>query len=222
MEKIELIIFDMDGLMFDTEKISFRVWKEVLEKYGYDFDFSIFSKMIGSNLLRIKDICLKEYGEDFPFDLVKEERYVLTNSIIEKEGIPIKKGLRELLDFLDPLNIKKAVATSSGRDRASIFFNKTDLTKYFDYILCGNEVKKSKPDPEIFLTVAKKLNCDVKNTIVLEDSEVGIIAAYKGGMIPFLVPDMKQPSQEILDICFQSFTSLLDVKQYLEKVLKEK
>jgi|SRR5690554_343607 len=219
MKDIKLIIFDMDGLMFDTEKISFRVWKEVLDRYNYRFDFSIFSKMLGSNLSRIKDICITEYGIDFPFDLIVEERYALTNQIIKKDGIPIKEGLRELLEFLKPLKIKKAVATSSSRYRVNMFFAKTDLYKYYDYILCGDEVSKSKPDPEIFLKVAHKLKCDVKNTIVLEDSEVGITAAYKGGMIPFLIPDMKKPNKETLDKCCQYFTSLLEVKQYLEKTL---
>lgn len=219
MKNIELVIFDMDGLMFDTERISCRVWSEVLAKHGYHYNFEIFSEMIGSNLERIKAICIKHYGADFPFDEIKLERYDLTNKIIEAEGLAIKKGLIELLAFLYPLNIKTALATSSGRDRATGLLNNCHIEKYFDYILCGDEVSKSKPDPEIFLTAAKKLSCSTNKTIVLEDSDVGIKAAYDAGMIPILIPDIKTPSKETLALAYQSFPSLLDFKAYLQKLL---
>ncbi len=219
MKDLELIIFDMDGLMFDSEKISYRVWDEVLKKHGYEFDFCFFEKMIGSNLERIKDMCFKQFGNDFPFDDIKTERYQLTNDIIKQQGIPLKQGLLDLLDFLKTVNIKKAVATSSGRDRANMFLNSADITDYFDYILCGDEITKSKPNPEIFLKVAKKLNCNPSKTIVLEDSIAGIIAAYNGGMIPIMVPDMIKPDSSILGKIYRCFISLSEVKDFLQNEL---
>lgn len=221
MKDIELIIFDMDGLMFDTEKMSYQIWQEVLGKYNYEFNFTIFSKMLGTSLVNLKKVCLQEYGDDFPFELIKEERYKLTKEIIEKEGLPLKKGLLELLEFLKPYKIKKAVATSSIKERTELFFDGNNLASYFDLIITGDEVSKSKPDPEIFLTVAKKLNCDATKTIVLEDSFAGITAAYKAKMLPILVPDLKEPNQEIIDMCFQIFPSLVEVQQYLAKILSD-
>lgn len=216
MEKLELVIFDMDGLMFDTEKLSYRIWKETVTEYGFQFTDAFYLSMIGSNLERIKGLCLKEFGEIFPFDEIKEVRYKRTNDLIKKDGLPVKKGLMELLTFLKSESIKTAVATSSSRDRANIFLKETNVTNFFDTIVCGDEITYSKPDPDIFLTVAKKLNCDPKNTIVLEDSDAGINAAYSGGMKPILVPDIKKPSDEILKMTFQHFDSLLDVKNYIE------
>jgi len=215
MRELELVIFDMDGLMFDSEKIAYRVWDEILKKYDYQLNYDFYLSMIGSNLTRIKQLCFNHFGQNFPFDEIKIERYELTSEIIIREGVPFKKGLIELLEFLKPLNIKKAVATSSGRDRANIFLDNANISHYFDTILCGDEITHSKPHPEIFLTVAKKLNCSPNHTIVLEDSEAGINAAYSACMKPIMIPDMKKPSDDILSKTFKCFESLFDVKEYL-------
>ncbi len=215
MKDLELVIFDMDGLMFDTEKIAYRTWETVVRQLGYAFDFEFFQTMLGSNLTRINELCFKKYGNDFPVDQIKEMRYQLTKDIISQEGVPFKKGLVELLIYLKQIQIKTAVATSSGKDRANIFLKPSEITHYFDYIICGDEITKSKPDPEIFLTVAKKLSCEPEHTIVLEDSEAGIIAADAGNFIPIMVPDLKQPSIAVLAKTFKCFESLIDVKNFL-------
>ncbi len=215
INNLELIIFDMDGLMFDSEKIAYKAWKEVLIKYDYTLRLDFYHSMIGSNLKRIRELCIKEYGYDFPFEQIKKERYALTNQMIIKNGVPFKKGLIELLEFLQSLNLKKAVATSSGRDRANMFLDRSNVSHYFDYILCGDEISKSKPDPEIFLTVCEILDCNPYHTIVLEDSEAGVLAAHAGNMIPIMIPDIKKPDSTILTKTFQCFKSLIDVKQYL-------
>jgi len=100
VKDIQLVIFDMDGLMFDTESLAYKTWKEVVNKFNYPFEMPFFETMLGSNLNRIKEICFKEYGNDFPFDEIKKERYELTRQIIKEEGVPFKKGLHELLEFL--------------------------------------------------------------------------------------------------------------------------
>jgi beta-phosphoglucomutase-like phosphatase (HAD superfamily) len=144
MDKLqfELIIFDMDGLMFDTEKISFASWKDAAALYGYQIDDEIFRKTIGANLISTKDIYLKHFGSGFPIEEIISERVRISEEIIELNGVPIKKGLYDLLDYLSQSNIKKAVATSTSRKRALNLLKLAGIDSCFDYVLCGDEIEK--------------------------------------------------------------------------------
>lgn len=217
MKEIKLIIFDMDGLMFDTEKIAFTSWKKAASYYNYEFDNEIFMKTLGSNYKRTKEIFLNYFGEQFPFDVIINKGIEIAEDLIKINGVPIKSGLVELLNSLKNLKLKKAVATSTSRNRALALLKKAGVDEYFDYVLCGDEIEKSKPNPEIFLKTADKLECLPENCLVLEDSEVGIKAAYNAGMLPIMIPDMKEPDQELKKLTFKQFNSLHDVKVFLEK-----
>lgn len=217
--KLELIIFDMDGLMFDTEKISFISWRNAAVQYGYQIDEEIFQKTIGANLMNTKDIYLRHFGDNFPVEEIISERVRISEKIIALNGIPIKKGLYDLLDYLGKSNIKKAVATSTSRKRALNLLKLAGIHNCFNYVLCGDEIEKSKPDPEIFLKVSDKLGCSPQKSMVLEDSEVGIEAAYKAGMFPVMIPDMKEPNELTQSLIFKKMDNLLDVKYFLEQFL---
>lgn len=216
IEKFELVIFDMDGLMFDTEKISFISWKSAACDYGYEIDEEIFKRTIGANLERTVEIYLEHFGEKFPIYAIRDQRFKISESLIEQNGVPVKDGLYELLDYLKKIDIKLAVATSTSRKRASSLLKMAGIETYFDYILCGDEIENSKPDPEIFLKVADKLGCFPGKCIVLEDSEVGIVAAYRAKMLPILIPDMKEPEEEVRRLTYKQLGSLNDVKLLLE------
>ena len=216
IEKFELVIFDMDGLMFDTEKISFISWKNAACDYGYEIDEEIFIRTIGANLERTIEIYLEHFGEKFPFDGIKNERFIISENLIKKNGVPVKDGLYELLDYLKKVDIKLAVATSTSRQRALNLLTLTGIDTLFDYILCGDEIKNSKPDPEIFLKVSEKLGCMPERCIVLEDSEVGIMAAHRARMLPIMIPDMKEPEEEVRRLAYKQLGSLSDVKLFLE------
>lgn len=215
--KFELIIFDMDGLMFDTEKISFISWRDAAARYGYQIDDEMFRKTIGANLISTKDIYFKHFGSSFPIEEIISERVRISDEIIRLNGVPIKKGLYELLDYFSQSNIKKAVATSTRRKRAMNLLKLAGIDGGFDYVLCGDEIEKSKPDPEIFLKVSDKLGCSPKKCLVLEDSEAGIEAAYKAGMFPIMIPDMKEPNELTEALIFKKLDNLLDVKYFLEE-----
>jgi len=212
---IELVIFDMDGLMFDSEKISIYAWRKASQKYGYDITDEIFEQTLGLNLEKIREIFCKFFGEDCPYDDIKTQRRYVIDQYLDENGVPVKKGLFNLLEFLKKLNIKTAVATSSSRATAEKMLILSEVFPYFDHIVCGDEVKKSKPDPEIFLIAADKLKCLPENCIVLEDSEAGIMAAYSAGMKPLLVPDMKKPGHEVKELAFKIFTDLDEVKDFI-------
>jgi len=212
---VELIIFDMDGLIFDSERLAYEVWQAVLGRHGHEINFEFYRKLIGSNEERIKTLCLEKYGKDFPFEELKKERYQEMDKLIKEKGLALKPGLLELLNFLKDKPVKKAVATSTNRERAYKLLNLHHLVPYFDIILCGDEITKSKPDPEIFLKVCEKLNCRPTKTMVLEDSIAGIIASYNGKMMPIMIPDMIEPNEEVKDKTFKCFNNLLEVRDYL-------
>lgn len=222
MEKhldIELIIFDMDGLMFDTERLSYQAWKEAASLYNYHIDQDLFEKTIGTNLAKTKEIYFEYFGSSFPFDLIKDERVKLSDKFVKTNGVPIKNGLYELLAYLDLKNIKTAVATSTSRIRALNLLSLAQIVDQFDYILCGDEVENSKPNPEIFLKVASKLECKPSKCLVLEDSELGILASHNAGMMPLMVPDFIEPSEDTQKLLYQRMNSLVEVKLFLEEVL---
>lgn len=208
---IELVIFDMDGLMFDTEKISYESWVKAGERFGYAISMDVFHQTIGANLERTIEIYKRHFGDAFPTDEIITERAKISDDIVTAKGVPVKPGLTALLDHLRANHIRCAVATSTSRKRANKLLELSGVKGYFDCIVCGDEVKRSKPDPEIFLKVCKTLNLSPKVTMVLEDSEAGIEASYKGGMLPVLIPDIKQPSRQSLARAYKVLEDLHQV-----------
>lgn len=218
MKKIEAIIFDMDGLLFDTEKIGFKVWRETCSKYGYNMDKKLFFSIISRNANEIREILTREFGEKFDFDLCYKEKNQLANEEIDNIGVPIKKGAKELLDYLIKENYKIALATSSRRERVNKLLNKSQLIDKFSCVICGDEVEYSKPNPDIFLKVAKKINIDCEKCLVLEDSKAGVIAANRANMNVINVPDLKEPDEEVKKISLKIFSDLIQVKEFLESI----
>lgn len=215
MINFELVIFDMDGLMFDTERIALDSWKKAATFYNHEIHEDILYEVIGTNLNKTKEIFVKRYGDIFPIDDILKKRFDMAEEVMRLQGVPIKDGLIELIDFLKKENKKIAVATSTSMRRAKNLLNMAGVLEKFDYILCGDEISNSKPHPEIFLKVAEKLNCNPEKCIVLEDSEPGIMAAYEANMIPILIVDIKEPKDEIKKLAYKSCNSLNEVKEIL-------
>lgn len=211
MSKIELVIFDMDGLMFDTEALTKRAWQEIGRVHDYDISKEFLLSLLGMNKKSISGEFKKSFGEDFPFDDMYVEQGQCVGRIIEEEGLGVKNGLVELLDYLTENGIKKAVATSSIRERAQKLLSIAGVLDKFDRVICGDEVTKGKPDPEIFLTVCKKLDVDPSNAIVLEDSERGLEAAVAGGIRCILIPDLVEPSEKHTKLAHSKVKDLIEV-----------
>lgn len=209
--KPELVIFDMDGLMFDTETVSCKAWKLAGEKRGYNLDEKVFMEILGTNTEYIRNLFVEKFGDDFPVEEIINDRNNLVVKIVEDEGLRVKEGLYDLLDHLERLGIKKAVATSTNRNRATELLKMAKIYEKFDCIVCGDEVTKSKPNPEIFLKAAEKLNCIAKNCVVLEDSRWGIQAAKSAEMTPIMVPDLLEPDEELLGLIYKRVNSLSDI-----------
>lgn len=211
MREIKLVIFDMDGLMFDTEVVSKRAWREVGKLNNYDITQEFLLTLLGRNKKSVEEEFKKLFGDDFPFDSMYSKQGKHANSIIENEGLGIKEGLIELIDHLKEKKIKIAVATSTSRDRAEKLLSLAGVLDKFDKILCGDEVTKSKPDPEIFLTVCENLDVEPCNALVLEDSEKGLEAAVAGGIKCIVVPDLVEPSEKHVSMAHSKVKSLKEV-----------
>lgn len=218
ISEISLVIFDMDGLMFDTERLAIDAWKEAGKSVDIDISESIVIETIGLNIRSAEKVFKKHLGRSFPFSKVRELRIEYAKEFIEKNGIPTKTGLYELLEFLDETSLLKAVATSTERERTENLLSIAKVMDKFDIVICGDEISKSKPEPDIFLEVARQLGCNPKECLVLEDSENGIIAASKANMMPILIPDIKYPPIEVEKLATKKFNSLIDFKKFLENI----
>ena len=216
--KPKLIIFDMDGLMFDTERIYFRAWSKIMAKYQYEFDFEVYKKLMARNSSAMERILKDIYGEGFPFEKINTERRQEGESIINTEGIPHKEGLVELLDYLEENNILKVVATSSVREKALRYLDKAGVLNRFTNIVCGSDIKESKPNPEIFEKAAQIFNTHKSECIVLEDSPNGVRAAFAAGMRCIFIPDLVQSDEEIKSKITIEISDLNKVKEYIRNL----
>ncbi len=210
------VIFDMDGLMIDSERVTYNEYVKKLERLGhYDFTEELYRNCLGKNKQGICQVFIDHYGEDFPMTEVWDDVHVWIDESL-RQYVPKKKGLVELLEYLKANNYKTIVATSSGRTRVDEILKNADLTKYFDDTICGDEVTHGKPHPEIFLTACQKLDVKPDEALVLEDSEAGILAAYDGHIDVICVPDMKYPEPQFVEKVTKIVDSLDEVIDYLK------
>lgn len=214
----EAIIFDMDGLMLDTEKIALESWRKAGEDYGYDITKELMMQVIGSTVVDTRKFFVKNMGEEFPFEEIREVTIKYRNEYIEINGVPIKKGLIEFLEYSKSQDIPMVVATSTNRSEAIELLKRASIFEYFENIICGNEVEKGKPEPDIFLLASKKLGVEPKKCIVLEDSERGILAASRAKMIPIWIPDLIKESNIAKENAEYICDSLLEAKELLREI----
>lgn len=214
--KIKGVIFDMDGLMFDTEYIYYKAWQDAAKDYGYEITWEIYTQLVARNSMYIGKVLKSILGEDMPYEAILNKKRAYSDAIIEAEGIKHKQGLLMLLDYLEVNNIKKAVATSSEREKALRYLELGGIKERFDGIVCGSDVHESKPNPEIFMKAATLLGLDAEECMVLEDSRLGICAAKRADMYGVFVPDLVAADEEIKGYATKIVNSLEDVKALLE------
>ncbi len=208
---MEAVIFDMDGVIFDSERLVYEGWKALSVKYGFDNLDEIYMKCIGVNSATCRQIYLDFYGEDFPYDKYRQERSDDYHARYSGGRLPMKAGVEELLKYLKETGYKIAIASSTRSALVKEQIEDAGLMKYFDVIVGGDQVKKSKPEPDIFLKAAELLGVKPENAYVIEDSYNGIRAAKSAHMRPIMVPDMVQPDEEMQDKAWKICDSLKDI-----------
>ena len=205
---IKGIIFDMDGLLIDTEKILTRMWCKAAAEYGFDMRME-HALQIRSLAAKYASPLLKEIVHpDFDYYTIRKRRIELMNEYIEQNGFDVKPGIHELLDYLDTTGLLKAVATATDTERTGRYLNRIGIYDRFDRIICGNMVENGKPQPDIYLKAAQMLGLNAEECFAVEDSPNGITAAYRAGCKPLMIPDLDKPDEHIRSMLFACVDSL--------------
>jgi HAD superfamily hydrolase (TIGR01509 family) len=206
------IIFDLDGLMFDTEPIWIAAWEPAFSEQGLQFEKDLLPQFFGASQLAIEWIVAQEYGGNpRAVEAVREHVRIASKIMMDDEGAQKKPGLDELLEYTVAQGMKCAVASASGRDLVKAHLAHGGIADFFRAIVAGDDGLPLKPAPDFFLEAARWLHVQPGETVVLEDSEKGIEAASAGGFIPVMVPDLVKPSPEIRSMARYVCSSLLEV-----------
>ena len=197
--------------MFDTETLAFRAWSRALAEHGLEMREADYSRLIGRNRVDARLILLDAYGPETPVDALDAARFRYSSAEVELLGVPLKPGLLSLLDALDVLRIPRAMATSTGRERATELLDRAGLGGRFQAIVCGDDITRGKPAPDIFLAAARRLGAPPESCLVLEDSEPGVRAAHAAQMKAVLVPDLAPVAPDARGLAWRIVANLGDV-----------
>lgn len=213
-------IFDMDGLLLDTERVSLQTFSDACNALAQPMLEDVYLQAIGCNAATIKEIISTGYGNQLDYQALRTEWLKRYHGIVTKQAIPIKEGVVELMQWLKSESIPIAVATSSDKEIATIKLTLAGLIDYVDCLSTGCEVTKSKPDPEIFLLAAQRLHVPAQQCLAFEDSHNGVLAALAAGMQVYQVPDLIPPSTELIAMGHHIHSSLADVLHILQSASK--
>lgn len=213
------IIFDMDGLMLDTERLRKRLFDRVVAEYGMTLPDDLYLQTIGRTARDSRMIFAEHMGADFPFDALRVKRREIEHAYIDQHGVPTKPGLQSVLDLLETRAFPRAVATSSARATAHRLLQAAGVKQWFDIIVGGDDVAHGKPAPDLFLLAAQHLGVTPSDCVVLEDSGAGIRAAHRAGMTSILIPDLQPPADDVRDLAYCICTSLHEAKTVLTELL---
>jgi HAD superfamily hydrolase (TIGR01509 family) len=213
------VIFDMDGLMLDTEPFYKAAWQAASATLGYPLDDSGYTRMVGRPTQDCERELVTTFGSAFPIDRFRVLWPTLWQAEVAANGIQQKPGLREFLAFLDTHRLPVAVATSSEADYAALSLRHAGLDGRFDVIVTGDEVACGKPAPDIYLEAARRLQVDPTICLALEDSEAGILAASRAGMRAVLIPDWVPPSEPAMAVAFRVLGSLREAQSLVASLL---
>lgn len=208
-------IFDMDGLMLDTEPLYQRARQQAALELGYELRDSFYLSLIGHNINEIESLLMENFGSDFPMSNFRHLWQSKWKNEVETLGISRKPGLTELLAWLENLGIPIAVATSSASGYAALSLKSAGLGSQFEHIVTGDQIDNGKPAPDIYLEAANRLDVAPESCIAFEDSEAGVLSASIAGMRVYLVPDLKMPSKATQSLAYSITDSLNDALDHL-------
>ncbi len=219
---MKAVVFDMDGVIFDSEIEVLHCWQEVADRHGIPGIEEAIRECLGVNAAETKKRMLTRYGEEFPYDEYKKESSVLYHERFDGGRLPLKPGIRELLEYLREHEFVIAVASSTRRQVVEQQLLDAGLRPYFAQVVCGDMVARSKPAPDIFQKACELLGVEPKEAIAIEDSYNGIRSAYAAGLIPIMVPDLMPPTEEMEQLAAVIFPSLHEVRVALERGMLDK
>lgn len=211
----EAVVFDMDGVIFDSERAVMNCWLELAQKYDIKDIEKPYFACVGTTMTRTREIMLETYGEDFPYDEYARESSLMYHEKYDGGKLPMKPGVMELLSYLKEKGKKIALASSTRRETVTNQLRWAGIIDYFDVIICGDMVARSKPAPDIFQKACQELGVSPENTYAIEDSYNGIRAAHAGQLRPIMVPDLLEADDEMRGMAERVCDNLNDVIDYL-------
>ena len=219
MEKgtIHGVIFDQDGLLFDTERLSAVAWKLAGDELGFYLEESFLKTIRGANASDAARRFQETFGDRFDFWKLRARKQEHFLRILRENEMPVKPGARELLAYLNQEGYKVALATASGREYSMDNLRLAGIEEFFQEVITGDMVAEAKPNPEIFLKAAEALKEEPGRCLVLEDSLNGVEAGLKGGFVTIMVPDLTEPDEKLRGRVDQVCASLLDVRDWLKE-----
>jgi HAD superfamily hydrolase (TIGR01509 family) len=210
------VVFDMDGLMFDSERVDREIWREVVRRRGHEFPDALHDSLVGHGQMESDRLLATHFGGEFPLAEVRAEVRTRWEERVASEGLPHKPGLVELLEFLEAAEMPTAVATSTERSKALLCLG--SFAPRFRALAFGSEVAHPKPAPDLYMLAADRLGIDPRDCLALEDSPVGLSAAQAAGMTAILVPDLILPAIPPAFVC----RALTDVTEWLRRLGAER
>lgn len=208
---IKAVLFDMDGLLLDTEKLLVRFWQEAASEAGFNMTREIALNIRSMHRSFAIPYLKSVLGESFDYAKTRSRRMELMSGYLAENGIELKKGVKELLTYLNKNNIPAAVVTATDSERAEKYLKETGIFGYFDRIISATMVKEGKPKPDIYLYAAKQLGFEPYECAALEDSPNGVKSAASAGCRTIMVPDLTEPDEELSGIIAARANSLGDV-----------
>ena len=216
MKDFDAVIFDMDGVIFDSERATMLCWLELADKYGIKDMEKPYLACTGTNATMTRQIMLDAYGEDFPYDEYDHEASRMYHERYDGGRLPMKSGVVEILEYLKNSGKKIALASSTKKQKVISQLQDAGILNYFDEIVTGDMVEKSKPEPDIFLLACEKIGVSPERAYAIEDSYNGIRSAYRGGLRPIMVPDLLPADQEMNELAEAIIDNLENVVLYLK------
>jgi len=213
-------VFDMDGLMLDTEPIYKVAWQAASAELGHSIDDAFYATFVGRRTEDCERDLVERFGSRFPLDRFRAQWPPLWKAEAAARGIEKKPGLLELLEFLESAAVPLAVATSTETDLAAVSLRAAGLDGRFRVLVTGDEIAHGKPAPDIYLEAARRLQVEPAHCVALEDSEAGILAASRAGMIPLLIPDGTPPSPAAAKAAFRVLPSLTEARHLVGTLIE--
>ena len=212
----DVVVFDMDGTLLDTERIYQEYWLISAHELGYDMltaEDMLEFRSLGKK--RAKKLMWEKTGDEDSYVKIRKHRFELMDPFLEKNGIPLKPGVMEALKKLKEAGFSLAVATGTVADRSEAFLEGLGLSHFFEYIISTENVENGKPEPDVYLYVCDRLDVDPKITFAVEDSPNGIMSAANAGCRVVMIPDITPPEKELEEHIEYVADDLIEAAEYI-------
>ncbi len=200
----KLAIFDVDGTLIDSESIYVKAALLNNEINGYNVPYEVIMNTIGRNRASVRQVVIDSQQKDFDYDTYRSKLMEL----FDENSLTLKKGSINILEYCKNHNILAAVATSTYKEKQLRILNKLNIAKYFDYMVFGDQIKNSKPSPDIYLDVFNHYNFNKEDILIFEDSRNGILSAHNAGIKVVYIKDVVDVEKEVVDLAYKSIKDL--------------